>query len=209
MTDKMRVLYPFMENGFNEHTADFIEQLDWLRANSGIEMFITVDRVGKTSDLLKKHKLRYEEIPFASPVEPDNFYLTALFKLIRSSMPLFFYFRSNPVHLVHCPDLVSLLCWGNTARMNRTKFIVSLQTPIKLSHYARLMVNDAAKLICRDEDVRAKIPIRYPAILNPMVTEKYAGLNEKRCDSIRFWSNLYVSLFIKTDSFDRTTGLLN
>lgn len=208
MTEKMRVLYPFMEDGFNEHTAEFVEQLDWLRANSGIEMLITVDRAGKTADLLKKRKLRYEEVPFASPVKPDNFYPTALFKLIRSSMPLFFYFRANPVHLVHCPDLVSLLCWGNTARMNRAKFIASLQTPVRLSHYARLMVNDAAKLICRDEDVRAKIPLSYPSILDLTATERFADANEKRRESIRFWSDLYVSLFIKPDSV-RTTGLLN
>lgn len=210
--NKMTVLYPFMEDGYNEQTESFIEELSWLRHSRRIDMLITVDKSGRTSALLKKARLPYEEIPFARPVGLKDFYFTALFKLMRSALPLFFYFRSHKIQAVHCPDLVSLLCWGNTAKMNRARFVVSVQEAARFSHYTSLMLTDAAKLICRTEDVRGKIPPRFSAaaLLAPAAQNIPENLNAEtmRQNTVDFWTDLYASLYAGRD-LSKITGLLN
>ena len=142
---KLTVLYPFMENSYSEKTNDFIEKLSWLQKTHSIDMLITVDQPGRTADALKKARLSYEGVLFSSPVNLNDFYLVALFKLIRSALPSFFYFIARKIDVLHCPDLLSLLCWGNTAKMNRVPFITSLQEAEKISHYASLMLTDSKK----------------------------------------------------------------
>ena len=60
--NKMTVLYPFMEDGYNEQTGSFIEELSWIQRSRRIDMLITVDKPGRISALLKKARLSYEEI---------------------------------------------------------------------------------------------------------------------------------------------------
>ncbi|MBO4644868.1 MAG: hypothetical protein J5716_09710, partial [Alphaproteobacteria bacterium] len=166
---RLTVLYPFMEKSFSESTPAFIEKLAWLQKSRAIDLLITVDQPGKTADALKKAKLSYEEVAFLSPIGLYDFYLVVLYKLIRSALPSFFYFNSHKIDLVHCPDLLSLLCWGNTAKMNRIPFITSLQSAEKISHYSSLMLTDSKKIICCSEDIRSKIPERFSsrALLAP------------------------------------------
>ncbi len=57
--NKMTVLYPFIEEGYNEQTASFIEELSWIRRSRRIDMLITVDKPGRISALLKKAGLSY------------------------------------------------------------------------------------------------------------------------------------------------------
>lgn len=210
--NRQTILYPFIEDGYNDYTASFIEELSWIQQSRRVDTLITVDRKGRISDLLKKAKLSYEEVPFASPVGTKDFYFTALFKLIRSSLPLFFYFRAHKIHAVHCPDILSLLCWGNTAKMNRVRFIVSLQEAGKFSHYTSLMLVDAAKLICRTEDIRSKIPSRFSvmSLLSPLGQDIPENLNKDtmRQNTVDFWTELYASLNAKPD-LNKITGLLN
>ena len=210
--NKMTVLYPFIEDGYNEQTASFIEELSWIRRSRRIDMLITVDKPGRISALLKKAGLSYEEIPFSRPVGSKDFYFTALYKLVRSSLPLFFYFRNYKIHAMHCPDLISLLCWGNTAKMNRVRFIVSLQDAARFSHYASLMLADAAKLVCRTEDVRGKIPPRFSSVslLAPVAQNIHENQNIEtmRRNTVDFWTELYASLYAKPD-LNKITGLLN
>lgn len=210
--NKMTVLYPFMEDGYNEQTGSFIEELSWIQCSRRIDMLITVDKPGRISAFLKKARLSYEEIPFSRPVGLKDFYFTALYKLVRSSLPLFFYFRNHQVHAVHCPDLISLLCWGNTAKMNRVRFVVSVQDAARFSHYTSLMLADAAKLICRTEDVRNKIPPRFSAVslLAPAAQNIPENLNIEtmRQNTVDFWTELYASLYTRPD-LNKITGLLN
>lgn len=42
--NKMTVLYPFMEDGYNEQTGSFIEELSWIQCSRRIDMLITVDK---------------------------------------------------------------------------------------------------------------------------------------------------------------------
>ena len=209
---KLTVLYPFMEDSFSDNTLSFIETLVLLKKSNAIDMLITVDKSGRISNALKKAKLPYEEVAFSKPVGVRDFYLTALFKLIRSSLFSFFYFRSNRINLMHCPDISSLLCWGNTAKMNRVPFITSLQNGGCFSHYARLMLADSKKLICLNESVRNDIPPRFSsvALLTPesqnIAENKNAETAEKY--SVDFWIQLYASLFVKPD-LSKITGILN
>ena len=209
---KLTVLYPFMEDSFSDETLSFIETLVCLKKSNAIDLLITVDKAGRTSDALKKAKLSYEEVAFPKPVGIRDFYLTALFKLIRSSLFSFFYFRSHRIALTHCPDISSLLCWGNTAKMNRVPFVTSLQKGGYFSHYARLMLADSRKLICLNEDVRNDIPSRFSsvALLAPesqnVPENTNAGTARKYC--VDFWIQLYASLFVKPD-LSKITGILN
>lgn len=102
--NKMTVLYPFIEDGYNEQTASFIEELSWIRRSRRIDMLITVDKPGRISALLKKAGLSYEEIPFSRPVGLKDFYFTALYKLVRSSLPLFFI--SETIKFTPCTALI-------------------------------------------------------------------------------------------------------
>ena len=210
--EKMTVLYPFMEDGYNEQTKSFIEELCWIQRSRQIEMLITVDKPGRISALLKKARLPYEEVPFSHPVGIKDFYFTALFKLIRSALPVFFYFRSHKVHIVHCPDLISLLCWGNPAKMNRARFIISIQETGRFSHYTSLMLADTAKLVCRTEDIRSKIPPRFSkiSVLSPVAhhISENTDIKTIQKNTVDFWTELYASLYIKPD-FNKITGLLN
>ena len=210
--NKLTILYPFIEDGYNKHTESFIEEILWIQKSRRVDTLITVDRKGRSSDLLRKAGLSYEEIPFSKPVGTKDFYFTALFKLMRSSLPLFFYVRSHKVNVVHCPDLISLLCWGNTAKMNRVRFIVSLQDAEKFSHYTSLMLVDASRLVCRTEDVRNKIPARFSvsSLLSPLGQNIPENLNKEsmRKNTVDFWTELYASLNKKPD-LNKITGLLN
>ena len=210
--NKMTVLYPFMEDGYNEQTESFIEEISWIQRSRRVDVLISVDKPGRISSLLKKAHLPFEEVPFSRPVGARDFYFTVLFKLVCSSLPLFFFFRTHKVHVVHCPALISLLCWGNTAKMNRVRFVVSVQNAEKFSHYASLMLADAAKLICRTEDVRNKIPPRFSsaAWLAPAAQDIPENLNIEtmRQNTVDFWTDLYASLYGGPD-LNKLTGLLN
>ena len=209
---KLTVLYPFMEDSFSDETLSFIETLVRLKKSNAIDMLITVDKAGRTADALKKAKLPYEEVAFSKPVGVRDFYLIALFKLIRSSLFSFFYFRANRIALMHCPDLSSLLCWGNTAKMNRVPFITSIQKSERFSHYARLMLADSKKLVCLNENVRNDIPSRFSAVALLAPESQNVSENQtvetakKYC--IDFWIQLYASLFVKPD-LSKITGILN
>lgn len=209
--NKITVLYPFMEDGYNEQTESFIKELAWIKDSRQIDVLITVDKPGRISALLKKAHLSYEEVSFSCPVFAQDFYFTALFKLIRSALPLFFYFRTHKIHAVHCPDLISLLCWGNTAKMNRVRFIVSLQAIEKFSHYTSLMLADACKIICLTEDIRNKLPQRFSAgsLLTPAAQYIAEDLTIEtiRQDTVDFWIKLYESLYAKID-LNKITGIL-
>ena len=124
----------------------------------------------------------------------------------------FFYFRSNRIALMHCPDLLSLLCWGNTAKMNRVPFITSIQKSGYFSHYARLMLADSKKLICLNENVRSEMPSRFSsvALLAPESQNVPENQNAETAQkySVDFWIQLYASLFVKPD-LSKITGILN
>ena len=201
-----------MEHSFSENTLSFIRNLTWLHQSQAIDMLITVDKPGRTSEALKKARLSYEEVPFASPVGVDDFYLAVLFRLIRSTLPTFFYFKAHRINVVHCPDLVSLLCWGNTAKMNRVPFITSVQEAEKFSHYASLMLADSKKNICHSAEVREKISPRFSstALLAPEAQNIPENSNQEalRKYTVEFWIQLYASLFIKPD-LSKITGILN
>lgn len=209
---KLTVLYPFMEDSFSENTLLFIERLSWLQQTHAIDLLITVDKQGETSKALKKAHLSYEEISFPSPVHVRDFYLITLFKLVRSALPSFFYFKSHRIDVMHCPDVSSLLCWGNTAKMNRIPFITSIQEFEKFSHYASLMLADSRKNICRTEEIREKIPSRFSAkaLLAPEAQNIPENLNIEaaRKNTVDFWIQLYASLFVKPD-LSKITGILN
>lgn len=209
---KLTVLYPFMEDSFSENTPAFIEMLTWLQRTRAIDLLITVDKPGKTSEALKKARLSYEEVAFASPVGERDFYFTVLYKLVRSSLFSFFYFKSHQINVMHCPDLTSLLCWGNTAKMNRVPFVTSLQDVDKFSHYSSLMLADSRKLICRNEEIRAKMPTRFSsaALLAPEAQTVSENLkaDTARKNASDFWIQLYVSLFVKPN-LNKITGILN
>ena len=210
--NKLTILYPFIESGFNEYTPSFIEEIAWIKRSRKVDVLITVDQEGKISRLLKQAGLAHEEVAFSYPVGVKDFYLSALFKLIRSALPLFFYFRSNKIDIMHCPDLISLLCWGNPARMNRVRFIVSVDRVEKFSHYTSLMLTDASKIICQNEDVRLKMPSRFSAsaLMAPRAQDIPENLNEDtmRKNTVDFWTNVYASLYARPD-MDKITGLLN
>ena len=201
-----------MENSFSEHTVSFIQKLTWLQQTHSVDLLITVDRSGRTSEELKKARLSYEEVPFAAPVSVHDFYLTVLIKLIRSTLSSFFYFKTHQINVMHCPDLTSLLCWGNTAKMNRVPFVTSIQEAEKFSHYASLMLADSKKNICRSAEIREKISPRFSstALLAPEAQDILENLNEKdaRKNTVDFWIQLYVSLFVKPD-LSKITGILN
>lgn len=210
--NKMTVLYPFMEDGYNEQTASFIEELSWIQHSRRVDMLITVDKPGRISALLKKARLSYEEIPFSCPIGLKDFYFTVLFKLVRSSLPLFFYFRNHKIQAMHCPDIISLLCWGYAAKMNRVRFVVSVQEAARFSHYTSLILADTAKLVCRTEEVRGKIPPRFSvsALLAPAAQNIPENLNAEtmRQNTVDFWTELYASLYARPD-LNKITGLLN
>lgn len=210
---KLTVLYPFMEDSFDEqYTLSFIDMLVQLQKTHTTDILITVDKEGRTSDALKKAHLPYETVPFTSPVGVRDFYFLTLFKLIRSALPSFFYFKEHKINVVHCPDLISLLCWGNTAKMNRVFFITSLQKTEKVSHYTSLMLTDSKKIICANEELRSKLPSRFysTALLAPEAQNVPENDNKEtaRKNMIDFWIQLYVSLFIKPD-LSKITGILN
>ena len=201
-----------MEDSFSENTVSFIEELVWLKNAQAIDLLITVDKEGKTSEALKKARLSYEIVAFPSPVRTRNFYFVALFKLIRYSLPLFFYFKTHRIDVLHCPDVLSLLCWGNVSKMNRIPFITSVQNNEKFSHYASLMLTDSRKIICRNEEIRSKMPKRFsltsllaPRAQNQGLTEDMTVLRKETAD---FWIKLYVSLFLKPN-LNKITGILN
>ena len=208
----MTVLYPFMEDCFSENTIPFIEMISNLQKSKAIDVLITVDKAGQTSKALKKAHLSYEEIAFSHPVGIHDFYLTALFKLVRSALPSFFYFKEHKINVVHCPESLSLLCWGNTAKMNRVPFVTSIQESEKFSHYARLMLADSRKLICRNEEVRNELPSRFSstALLSPQAQNIPENLRHETAEkyAVDFWIQLYASLFIKPD-LSKITGILN
>ena len=209
---KLTVLYPFMEDGFSEDVAPFIETISGLKESKAIDVVITADKAGRSSDALKKAGLPYEEVAFPKPVGPNDCYPVALFKLIRSSFFSFSCFRTHKIDVMHCPDVLSLLCWGNAAKMNRIPFITSIRETGKFSRYARLMMADSRKLVCLNEDVRNKLPPHFSAIslLDPLsqnISENQtAGTAQKYAAD--FWIQLYASLFIKPD-LSKITGILN
>ena len=209
---KMTVFYPFMEDLFSENTLSFIETIAALQKSKAIDVLITVDKAGRTADALKKAHLSYEETAFSHPVGVRDFYLTALFKLVRSTLPSFFYFKEHKINVMHCPDALSLLCWGNTAKMNRVPFVTSLQESEKFSHYARLMLADSRKLICRNEEVRNELPSRFSstALLSPQAQNIPENLRHETAEkyAVDFWIQLYASLFIKPD-LSKIAGILN
>lgn len=209
---KLTVLFPFMEDSFSQNTLSFIKYLSWLQHTHKIDLLITVDKSGRTADALKKEHLSYEEVPFRSPVNIGDFYLIALFKLIRSTLPSFFYFKAHRIDVVHCPDVLSLLCWGNTSKMNRVPFITSIQKYEKFSHYASLMLADSRKNICHTEEIREKIPSRFSAkaLLAPEAQDIPENLNTDTAqkNTVDFWIQLYASLFVKPD-LSKITGILN
>ncbi|GEM_PF-2953189 len=211
-TARTAVLYPFMESGFNDKTAAFIETVSWIRDSRRVDVLVTVDKAGQTSRLLKKARLPYEEVGFSRPLTAGDWYFPALFKLMRSALPSFFYFKAYKVGLVHCPDLTSLLCWGNTAKMNRVRFIASLTAAERVSHFASLMLADAAKLVCANEDVRQKMPPRFSsaALLAPEAQNIVENMqaDTRRKNAVDFWTDLYASLCAKPDPA-KMTGLLN
>ena len=208
----MTVLYPFMEDGFSENTPTFIQTLSFLQRSKAIDMLITVDKAGRTTEALKKARLPHEVIGFAKPVGLRDFYPVALFKLIRSSLSTFFYFKEHKISVMHCPDVLSLLNWGNTSKMNRVPFITSIQENVRFSHYTRLMLADSRKLICLNETVRAAIPSRFSsvALLAPQSQDVPENQNPETAQKhiIDFWIQLYASLFIKPD-LSKITGILN
>ena len=209
---KLSVLYPFMEDSFSENTLAFIEKLVWLRQTNAVDLLITVDKPGQTADALKKAHLPFEEVAFASPVGIRDLYLIVLFKLMRSALASFFYFKSHKIDVLHCPDLLSLLCWGNTAKMNRVPFITSVQDKGRFSHYASIMLADSKKIVCRTEDVRINMPPRFSAkaLLAPEAQNISENLNAEssRKNTVDFWIQLYASLFVKPD-LNKITGILN
>ena len=209
---KMTVLYPFMEDSFSENTLSFIQTLSLLQQSKAIDMLVTVDKAGRTAEALKKARIPYEQISFAKPVGMRDFYPAALIKLIRSSLPSFFYFKENEITVMHCPDILSLLCWGNTSKMNRVPFVTSIQESEKFSHYVRLMLADSKKLICRNEDIRNTIPSRFSsiALLAPQAQDVPENQTPEtaRKHIVDFWIQLYASLFIKPD-LSKITGILN
>ena len=209
---KLTVLYPFMEDSFSENTVAFIEKLVWLQQAQAVNLLITVDKSGRTADALKKAHLSYEEVAFSSLIGIKDFYLITLFKLIRSALPSFFYFKTHKIDVLHCPDVSSLLCWGNTAKMNRVPFITSVQDIEKFSHYTSLMLTDSKKIICRTEDVRMKMPPRFSskALLAPEAQNISDNSNEEssRKNAVNFWIQLYTSLFVKPN-LNKITGILN
>ena len=209
---KLTVLYPFMEDSFSDDTLKFIDFLSRLQKKHSIDMLITVDKPGRTADALRKANLSYEEVAFASPVGSRDFYLTVLFKLIRSALFSFFYFKSHQINITHCPDVSSLLCWGNTSKMNRVPFVTSIQKSEKFSRYASLMLVDSKKIVCRDEEIRGKLPRRLSstALLAPEAQNIPENQNKETSqkNAIDFWIDLYASLFIKPD-LSKITGILN
>ena len=209
---KLTVLYPFMEDAFGEHSLSFIDELVWLKNSQAIDLLITVDKEGNTTEALKKAGLPYELISFDKPVRPHDLYFVALYKLIRCSLSLFFYFKARQIDVLHCPDLLSLLCWGNVAKMNRVPFITSVQINEKISHYARLMLADSRKIVCRNEEVRSKMPKRFSSVslLDPLVKDRdiVSAVPALRKGIVDFWVKLYVSLFLKPD-LNKITGILN
>ena len=74
------------------------------------------------------------------------------------------------------------------------------------------MLADAAKLICRTEDVRNKIPPRFSAVslLAPAAQNIPENLNIEtmRQNTVDFWTELYASLYTRPD-LNKITGLLN
>ncbi|MBR1946080.1 MAG: hypothetical protein IJ846_07310 [Alphaproteobacteria bacterium] len=209
---KLTVLYPFMEDSFSENTLNFIEILSRLKQKRAVDLLITVDKPGRTSDALKKAGLSYEEVAFAAPVGSRDFYLTVLFKLIRSAIFSFFYFKSHQINVMHCPDVLSLLCWGNTSKMNRVPFVTLVQENEKFSRYASLMLADSKKVVCRSEEIRQKLPRRlsFSALLAPEAQNIPENLNKETSlkNTVDFWIELYASLFVKPD-LSKITGVLN
>ena len=210
---RLTVLYPFMEDSFDEqYTLSFIDTLVQLQKTHAFDMLITVDKSGRTSEALKKARLSYDEVPFNSPVGIRDFYFVTLFKLVRSALPSFFYFKEHTINVVHCPDVLSLLCWGNTAKMNRVFFITSLHKKEKASHYTSLMLTDSKKLICASEELRSSLPARFSstALLAPEAQNLPENEKEEtaRKNAVDFWIQLYASLFIKPD-LSKITGILN
>lgn len=210
---RLTVLYPFMEDSFDEqYTQSFIDMLSQLQKTQAVDMLMTVDKNGRTSAALKKARLSYYVVPFTSPVGIRDFYFLTLFKLIRSALPSFFYFREHKINLVHCPDITSLLCWGNTAKMNRVPFITSLQKTEKVSHYTSLMLTDSRKIICADENVRLNLSSRFysTTLLAPEAQNVPENDDPKTAKEymLDFWIQLYASLFIKPD-LSKITGILN
>ena len=201
-----------MEDSFNEHTLSFIDELVWLKNSQAIDLLITADKEGKTTAALKKAGLPYEIVSFEKPVRAKDLYFVALYKLIRGSLPLFFFFKARQIDVLHCPDLLSLLCWGNVAKMNRVPFITSFQVGENFSHYARLMLTDCRKIVCRNEEIRSKLPKRLSssALLDPLEKDRdiIANVPSLRKGIVDFWVKSYVSLFLKPD-LNKMTGILN
>ena len=205
---KLTVLYPFIEEAFCEQTESFIAELSWMKQSQAIDLLIIVNKEGKTSDCLKKAGLSYQTVAFEHPVHARDFYFIALFKLVRSSLPSFFYFNSHQIDVVHCPDLLSLLCWGNVAKMNRIPFVASVQKKEKIAHYASLMLADSRKIICNDEEIRSGLPKRF--FSSSLVAPPFEKSNTPalRKEIVDFWIKLYVSLFLKPD-LNKMNGILN
>lgn len=207
------VLYPFFEEAYSDSTEDTVETIKNLAKQGIVNPLIVVNKTGKISKLLKKARLSYEEENLAKTVEPNDFYFKALFKLMMSTLPLFRYFRTHKVDVVHCFDLLPLLTWSNVAKMNRIPYIYSVsKVEEKYSHYATLMIQDARKLICISEAIKEQLPprVRSQAISISERIETTDSLDKKSLDEnvALFWQDIYTSFFKKPE-FSRTTGLLN
>ena len=96
--------------------------------------------------------------------------------------------------------------------MNRVSFVTSIQENEKFSRYASLMLADSRKLICRNEDVRSKMPARFSsvALLDPQAQNVPENSDRESAGKYvtDFWIQLYASLFVKPD-MSKITGILN
>ena len=194
-----KVLYAFCETAFGGKTERAIREIAALRKSGEVDPLIAVDTEGKTARALKYAKLPYDLVSTGLIVQPQDFFIKAMFLLMTGTFAIFRYMREKKPEIVHCVDVDAMMLWGNAAKMHRTPLIVNVDPDASDAKFARTIMTDAAVLICpRGTDVK-KLPY--------FARSKVSFLPDGE-ESLPFLSERY-KLVKKKDSFSGPFGLLN
>lgn len=195
----VKVVYAFCETAFCSETEKEIKRIAALCKKHDVEPLIAVDTLGRTARALKHARLPYDLVSTGLIVQPQDFFFKALFLLATGTMAVFRYMRAKKPDIVHCVDTDAMMLWGNAARMYRTPLIVNVDPSRKYAKLARMILTDAALLICpQGTDVKM-----FPYSARPKVS-----FRPDEEEYLPFLSERY-NLITKKESHSGFVGFLN
>lgn len=155
--ENVKVLYPFTQSDYG-----FANEAIAARLKKQPDAVVVLTQKGRLSDALDAAHVSYFILPLQFTLTPQTFYLTALFKLMTGSLPLFRFVReAGPFKAAFFHDLTSALCWSGPLKMARIPYIVSMSKLENFSKYATITLSDSAFLLCPCPFIKEATPGRF------------------------------------------------